>query len=256
MTTRVAIIGNSHMGAYAAARATLSARFPDMRLSFFAFPDHRLTSATLDAQGVLRAEARKGSALPDHIDLAAQDHILLVGQPLGLTRLARLLSSVDVLGWIGLGLERSVSPTLLAEYTDAWVQKPLRTITRYFNDDPRLIVVPQPMVAPRAEIVEGRLSALAHHPEAPRALALWREKLRAAAHDMQARVFFQPESLLTDPAHTHAHFARATRLTDDQPAGPSDYTHMNEDYAVAHFTALTGAMFATAPTPETQEELS
>src|SRR6056297_1276587 len=115
---RVAIIGNSHVGAYLLAREAIMAAFPSVSLSFFALPRHSFSSCTYDASGVLHARETTHPKLPQQIDLSAQEAILMVGQSFALDGLARLMAEFDLLGGQSTGKDRTISASLVTEFID------------------------------------------------------------------------------------------------------------------------------------------
>ncbi|WP_372613722.1 hypothetical protein [Aquicoccus sp.] len=237
---RVAIIGNSHIGAYAEASQAIRAAFPTVELSFFAFPRHDLRSADLGDDGWLRARGDHDSALPSEIDLAAQDRVIVAGQPFAMIGLDALLAEFDILGWPGTGKARRLSPALFAEYTRQAVTGAAGRLMKWFGDDGRgrFTYLAQPLVTDRARPGSSKMATLAFHPAAPRIFEQWHSALAATASDMPCPIVPQPPELRASDVFTPHRFARAATLPPDRAPAPADHIHMSAEYALAHFRAI------------------
>lgn len=250
--TRVAIIGNSHVGAYVEAQAAINAAFPQVELSFFGFPRHKLTSARYGRDGVLAVVGQHNTHLPQRIDLSAQDHILMVGQPIAMIRLNALLARFDVLGWARHGLPQSVSPTLMAEFVAEAVAAGLDRLMKYFRRDARFTFAPQPLIGRSTPPGTSKMTDVAHHPEAARIFALWEAAITGHMADAPCAALLQPPHL-RDGVFTPHRFTRAAALPDPGQAGEADFIHMNADYGLEHFRVFAenrlGAQSAPGLTP-------
>ncbi len=237
---RVAIIGNSHIGAYAEAADAIRAAYPGLALSFFVFPRHDLRSGELGDDGWLRARGDHNSALPSAIDLAAQDRVIVAGQPFAMIGLNALLGAFDILGWPGTGKPRRLSPALFADYTRQAVNGAAERLMRYFHDDGegRFAYLPQPLVTDLARPGSSKMASLAFHPAAPHIFAQWHDALAAAATDLPCTIAPQPQDLRASDIFTPRHFARAATLPAGQSPAPADHIHMSAEYALAHFRAI------------------
>lgn len=237
---RVAIIGNSHIGAYAEAGNAIRTAFPSVDLSFFAFPRHDLRSADLDDNGRLHAKGDQNSALPSEIDLAAQDRIIVAGQPFAMIGLNALLAEFDILAWPGTGKARRISPALFSDYTHQAVRGAARRLMSYFGDDGqgRFTYLPQPLVTDLAQPGTSKMATLAFHPAAPQIFDHWHKALAVTARDLPCPIVPQPPDLRANDIFTPRHFARAATISPKHPPAPADHTHMNAEYALAHFRAI------------------
>lgn len=239
--TRVAIIGNSHVGAYVEARERIEAAFPGVKLGFFAFPRHQLSSATYGQDGVLRIpdddRATGPGGLPRAIDLAAQDHILLVGQQFGAIRLKWFLDLFDVLGFPAAGAPRLASPAVLTAFLQNAAQSGVKRLSRYFRGDARVTYAPLPLTTDGARPDTSSLCRTAFHPAAAQIMPLWHDAIERSGPQTGLSVLPQPAHLRETAVFTPRRFARATALPDPARADHFDYNHMNTDYALEHFRA-------------------
>ncbi|WP_137699620.1 hypothetical protein [Marimonas lutisalis] len=236
--TKLAIIGNSHVGAYVEARTAIEAAFPGLDLSFFVFPRHDLKSARHDETGLLAAVGEHNTALPTEIDLSAQDGILVVGQPFGMIGLNALLAAADVLGWADTGKSRNISPALFAAYLGNAVNLAARRLMKYFRDDGRFAYAPQPLVTDLAEAGSSKMASLAAHPEAARIFPLWHDALARVARELPCRIVPQPDHLRDSAVFTPRRLARTAALPREKTPGPADHIHMTPEYALEHFRAF------------------
>ena len=236
--TRLAIIGNSHVGAYVQAQRTIETAFPGLALSFFVFPRHNLKSARYHKSGLLTAVGDHNVDLPTELDLATQDAILVVGQPFGMIRLNNLLAEADVLGWANTGKPRRISRGLFMAYMGNAVLSAAQRLMKYFRDDGRFAYAPQPLVTDLAEPGSSKMASVAGHPEAARIFPLWQDTLAQTARDLPCRIVPQPAHLRDGPVHTPRRFARTTALPPGRAPGPADHIHMTPEYALEHFRAF------------------
>lgn len=235
--TRVAIIGNSHVGAYLQARDAIEAAFPAVDLSFFALPRHSFSSCSYDADGVLSAQEPPATGLPDQIDLSQSDHILMVGHSFAREGLARLVEDFDVLGLTPRGRTRSVSLALVSEYTDFRVERYCRKLARFLREDPRCVVAPAPF--PAADIPDwaSEQGGWLDHPDRDRLTAIWSDAVLWHMSPLKYGLMKQPDHLVAAPGRSPTAFSRAAALPDGQTPTAADFTHMNADYGFAHFSA-------------------
>ena len=236
--TRVAIIGNSHVGAYLLARETIEAAFPSVSLSFFALPRHSFSSCIYDECGVLHAREATHPNLPRQIDLSAQDAILMVGQSFALDGLGQLISAFDVLGGQNTGQTRTVSPSLVAAFLDHRVARYCHKLAAFLRNDARCVVAPAPHPASNTPSLDTGAAQCSQHPEAPRLLRLWRNSVQRQMSELRYGLMLQPQELTDGPGVSPARYSRAASLPDGQTPTAADYTHMNAEYGFDHFTAF------------------
>ena len=244
---RVAIIGNSHVGAYLLARDAIEAAFPSVALTFFALPRHSFSSCLYDDTGMLRAREPGHPDLPDRIDLSDQHAILMVGQGFALDALARLVAEFDVLGWQGTGKARTVSAPLVSDFVDHRVGRYCRKLADFLRDDPRCVVAPAPFPAANAPALPGGAGQCSQHPEAARLMALWQGSVVRHMQGLRYGLMLQPPHLTQAPGQSPARHARAAALPDGHDRTPADYTHMNSNYGFAHFEAFARHWLGLAP---------
>jgi len=236
--TRVAIIGNSHVGAYLQARDAIEAAFPTVELSFFALPRHSFSSCCYDADGVLSAQEPPASGLPDQIDLSTVDRILMVGQSFAREGLARLVRDFDVLGLAPQGRARSVSLALISDYAEFRVDRYCRKLARFLREDPRCVVAPAPFPAVDMPDWACEQAGWLDHPDAEQLTAIWSDTVLWHMSSLKYGLMTQPASLVAASGRSPAEVARAASLPDGQAPTAADFTHMNADYGFAHFSAF------------------
>lgn len=246
--TRVAIIGNSHVGAYLLARETIEAAFPSVSLSFFALPRHSFSSCIYDERGVLHACEDTHPTLPRQIDLSAQDAILMVGQNFALEGLARLMSEFDLLGGQSTGKTRTVSTSLVTTFLDHRVARYCRKLAKFLHNDGRCIVAPTPHPATNTPSRDTGAAQCSQHPEAPRLLGLWQETVSRHMADLHYGLMVQPDELTDGPGFSPAGYSRAASLPEGQAPTTADYTHMNAEYGFDHFKAFARHWLGILPT--------
>lgn len=245
--TRVAIIGNSHIGAYMLAREVIEAAFPTLELSFFALPRHSFASCHYDESGVLIAREPAAQGLPDRIDLSEKDHILLTGQSFAISGLSRMIGDFDILGLPACGRDRSVSLTLLEEFLVFRIERYCQKLARFLRGDPRCIVAPAPFPANGAADLPEQAAGWLHHPAAAELIALWSETVAYHMSGLPYGYMPQPDHLIASPGRSAAAYARAHTLGPDQTPAAPDYTHMNSDYGFAHFEAFARQWLGLTP---------
>lgn len=245
--TRVAIIGNSHVGAYLQAQAAIEAAFPTVELSFFALPRHSFSSCSLDDDGVLSAQEPPAGGLPDRIDLSKMDHILMVGQGFGREGLDSLVQDFDVLGLAPQGHARSVSLPLVSEYTNFRVERYCRKLARFLHEDPRCVVAPTPFPALDMPQWAREQGGWLDHPDAERLTTIWLDAVIWHMSRLKYGLMPQPASLVAAPGRSPAAYARAAALPKGQTPTAADFTHMNADYGFEHFSAYAQHWLGLAP---------
>ncbi|WP_292291192.1 hypothetical protein [Marivita sp.] len=236
--TRVAIIGNSHIGAYMMAREAIEVAFPTLELSFFALPRHSFASCHYDESGVLIAREPAAEGLPDRIDLSEQDHILLAGQSFAISGLSRMIEDFDILGLPARGRARSVSWALLEEFLDFRIERHCQKLARFLRGDPRCVVAPTPFPADGAADLPEQAAGWLHHPAAAALIGLWSKTVAFHMSGLPYGYMPQPDHLIESPGRSAAAHARAAALGPDKTPSAPDYTHMNSDYGFAHFEAF------------------
>lgn len=235
---RVAIIGNSHVGAYLLARGAIEAAFPSVSLSFFALPRHSFSSCIYDERGVLHACEAGHPKLPRQIDLSAQEAILMVGQSFALEGLARMMSEFDLLGGHSTGKTRSVSAPLVSAFLDHRVARYCHKLAEFLRNDARCVVAPAPYPAANAPGLDTGAAHCSQHPEAPRLLRLWQDTVSRHMTGLHYGLMLQPDELTDGPGFSPARYSRAANLPAGQAPTAADYTHMNAEYGFAHFDAF------------------
>ena len=235
---RVAIIGNSHVGAYILAREAIESAFPSVSLSFFALPRHSFSSCTYDESGVLHAREATHPNLPHQIDLSSQEAILMVGQSFALDGLAQLIGEFDMLGGQSTGKSRTVSGSLVTSFLDHRVARYCHKLAEFLRNDARCVVVPAPHPATNTPELDTGAAQCSQHPEAPRLLRLWQKTVSHQMSELRYGLMLQPQELTDGPVFSPPRYSRAASLPDGQAPTTADYTHMNEDYGFDHFKAF------------------
>ncbi|MDQ7070141.1 MAG: hypothetical protein Q9M48_05275 [Rhodobacterales bacterium] len=259
--TRVAIIGNSHVGALREAESAIKFAFPTLEITYFALARHRFNNAQYGEDGFFRAdipdEAERKSVIEingmTEIDLRDYTHILVVGQGFLFNGLYTLIAQYNILGLTDTGKAQSISKALLRDTMLLRIRGFGNRIARKFHNDPRFVIAQKPFPCLQPDATTDH-AATAAHPDAAQIADL----LRTTIADQMARhpVGFlpAPDDLLSGPLHTKPEFSRAAMLPADQPPSPSDFTHVNARYGFELFKIFANQWLGLVPVTSPQTE--
>lgn len=261
--TRIAIIGNSHVGAPRFGWERVRERFPDVDVEFFSapgryfplleltperrlhFPDKVMEELGAASAALDRINGRRG------VDLAASDLVIWVGYGWPTTEIDDLAATYDVDGLPAAGNARHLSQAAFDAVCDALVEETLPPAEWRGWSAPRLVLGLRPM---RALPAEGkRARRLQGSPGRRAAVRAARDRfldrLRAALDGAGVGLFPQPDETLTPFGATRMEFSRgAVRMRSGKEFPPEDNSHMNADFGRLWWERLL-AWLETRPSP-------
>lgn len=264
---RIAIIGNSHVGALREAKSAIKAAYPTLELSYFALARHRFNAANYGEDGILRAdiadESERASVLKINgitsIDLRSFTHILVVGQGFLLKGLYPLIAQHNILGLTETAQARSISLGLLREAAVQRIRGVGNRLAQRFREDPRFVIAQMPY--PCAQIdpqIDPGHAATAAHPDAAQLYEIIQSIIAQQMARHPLGYLAAPAPLAAAPFQTKAQYARAYALpsghVSEQAPEPGDYTHMNSDYGFELFKVFANQWLGLAPLKSPQTE--
>lgn len=255
MTTRVALIGNSHASALGAAAARLDAAYPDLDFSHFALPRHGFQRAHMDDYGVLHADTdnRRDEAFiiklngSASIDLTPFDHIVVAGIGFNRRTLFAATEAYDILDLTLTGKEHTISLAHLQTLIDSRVRGNLLRTLEILGEDARITLLQAPYETEQILTVPDQLLEAARHPDAQYLMDMFETLIKGAIADSPYQVVTPPHALLAAPFLTKAQYNRAADIDAAQGRGKADFTHMNSDYGFEIFKAFAHQQLNLAP---------
>lgn len=261
--TRIAIIGNSHVGALRDADSAIKAAFPTLEITYFALARHRFNAATYGEDGIFRADipdtAERESVLAingmTEIDLRDYAHILVIGQGFLVNDIYTFIAQNNILGLADTGQARSISLRLLRDTMLLRIRGVGNRLTKKFHNDPRFVIaqMPFPCAQACADASPDHAAVIAH-PDAAQIADLLRTTIAGQMARHPLGFLAAPNALAAGPLQTKSEFARANALPSDQKPSPSDYTHMNADYGIKLFKIFANQWLGLAPLTSPQTE--
>lgn len=265
--TRVAVVGNSHLGAIKLGWEQVAARHPELQVEFFAAPGthyYRLEMFEPRKFGLPPGSSSGTGERLDRlngrrwIDLAAADVVVVVGREAGFNAAAGLLAEHDVDGLPEAGPElapRRLSAAAFAAFADAIAARS-GLVEHWRNwDRPRVHLLP------RTRPAESALRGAATPELRPwRRLARSPEKLLAGIDSyvdrLEAEMAAEGVVLLRQPAAslsahglTRENMTRGSlRIDGDVGHGEDDVSHANAEYGALFWEAYASRL-AGAPQP-------
>lgn len=252
--TRVAVVGNSHLGAIKLGWDRLAARHPELKVEFFAAPGthfHRLEMfAPLKFGLPPQSDSGTGARLDKlngrrWIDFAGFDAVVLVGRDGGFTTAATLLANHDVDGMPEAGARSRLSPAAFEAFCDAIAAGSLPAEPWRDWGRPRLYMMPRPrpgeplLSLPPKDGGHRPWRRLAGAPAKLRAgLAFYRDRLEAQLAAAGITLLTQPAATLSDSGLTREDMTRGSlRIDGDVGHGEEDVGHANADYGALFWEA-------------------
>lgn len=245
--TRLAIVGNSHVGALKRAWDEMEPKPEGVELAFFAVPDRlqrrfRLSDDLVYAPGPRTrserpeiAEAAEKINGASSIDLAPCDAVVLYGGSLFQSELATVIGTYDVDGCRAAGAPRRMSLAAFEAFCESYAEAALPASRWIGTRIPRLAVFPRPLPAEGAEMSSDPLfapwSAVAARPEGARAMVERIFTAMAAAHARHGIDFLrQPAETLTPIGLTSGEYTKGSSRLNSERHPDEDVTHMNALY--------------------------
>lgn len=245
--TRLAIIGNSHVGAIKRAW-DVAPRPEGIELAFFALPQIHLRQFRLNRKLLRFAAGPDASAREDFmrmvtqvngapsIDLGGFDAVMLYGGTTLQAEIVRLMNDYDIDGLRAAGAPRRMSrpafDAVLAGLAEISLPRPFWRGTRI----PRFAVFPRPIPSAGATTSDSPhfsgWARIAARPDGAREIFDLHFAAMAAAHARKGIDFLrQPAATLEPNGLTNAIFTKgSTRLRANRPHPATDFGHMNARY--------------------------
>jgi hypothetical protein len=244
--TRVAVVGDSHVGAIKLGWDRLAARHPELKIEFFAAPGSHFNRISMfePFKFGLPAESDSGTgARLDKlngrrwIDLARADVVVLVGRDGGFMAAASLLADHDVDG-LPEGRSRRLSHAAFDTFCDAIAEQSVPGGPWRGWGRPRLFLLPRTRPAEnllrfRPKVMELRAwRRLARTPgKLGAGLALYRDRLEPQLAAAGIGLLDQPAASLSDNGLTREDMTRGSlRIDGDDGHSEADATHANAEY--------------------------
>ncbi|WP_299626519.1 hypothetical protein [uncultured Tateyamaria sp.] len=245
--TRVAIIGNSHLAAFADAAEAIEARYPGVALSFFG----------LDNQLFFKSDLRKGKALrladpPSEntrqvidpkgahvLDFAAFDLVLLTSHGFYLRHLFEALGSFNLLGLRALNdTGPLVSQACLRDAMAGHINAYTNRLRRFFPAAENMVVVQMPYPSTKAVEVSDALAGLQAQPDRQALFEMFNSGVHEHMFAKSLAYLPVPETAMADPFFSKPDLSRAAEMDPDAEPELTDYMHMNASYAALVFDEL------------------
>lgn len=245
--TRLAIVGNSHVGALKRAWDEMAPKPEDVDLTFFAVPDKlrrhfRLTGDLVYAprprirseQPVIVETAEKINGASS-IALAGLDAVVLYGGSLLQSEFATVIGTYDVDGYRAAGAPRRMSRAAFEAFCDSYAEATLPSARWFGTRIPRLAAFPRPLPAEGAEASSNPLlapwRAVAARPDGARAMVERLFIAMAAAHARHGIDFLRqpPETLMANGLTSGDYTKGSSRLNNERHPD-EDVSHMNARY--------------------------
>lgn len=248
MTTRLTIVGNSHVAALKRAWDAMESRPAEIDLRFFASPDRYLRHFRLGHDLVFRLPAVAAKQRPliarsarqvngaTEIDLSGSDAVVLYGGVLFQCEFAEIIATYDVDGYRAAGAPRRMSRAAFEAVCDDLAEAALPRAFWLRGDIARFAVFPRPLPSEGAATAGGERTApwrdVAVRPEGARAMVERLFVALGAAHARRGIDFLrQPASTLEPSGMTSAVYSRDShRLIPGEKHSDDDVTHMNARY--------------------------
>jgi hypothetical protein len=247
--TRIAVVGNSHVGALKLGWERVAARHPGLQVEFFAAPGGHFNRLQMFAplkfgagpktvnRSAGRVEALNGRRW---IDLAPADVVMLVGRSGGLGIMAALLAEHDVDGLPETDREmppRRLSAAAYDAFCDAVAERSLTEPWSSFGSRPRLVLLPR--TRPSEAALRGPATSynrpwrqLARTPDKLDAgVERYLDRLAARLAASGGSLLRQPPASLAASGLTREDMTRGSLRTDGSTNhSQDDAAHANADY--------------------------
>lgn len=267
--TRIAVVGNSHVGALKLGWERVAARHSNLRVEFFAAPGNHFYRLEMFAPlkfgagpGNVTRSAERVEALNGRrwIDLAPADAVMLVGRSVGMGVAAELLAEHDVDGLPEAGRDiapRRLSAAAYDAFCDAIAAQSVTEPWAGFGPKPRLVVLPR--TRPSEAALRGPATAdnrlwrqLARTPDKLNAgLDRYFDRLAARLAAQGSALLRQPEASLAASGLTREDMTRGSLRTDGTVGhSEDDATHANAEYGALFWETCGPRLAAGLPTAE------
>lgn len=238
---KILVLGTSHAGTVRMAHDTIAARFPTLELSYFGLPGGEFGNAVMDGSCFVAPESAREVSQDWNgclsTDLAAVDHVFLVGERFGHETVLRLLLWHDTLEE---GARREfpvMSRAAMTALIESAVSVRVGSINRRLGGHAPLTVTPAPYPLLRSwrpgKGHERKIKELVERAHIDDWIEVYETTI--ATQMAQAGLGFVPQPLETrhDCLRTLNRFARAP--LPKSPEKPVDNRHMNAEFGALLF---------------------
>ncbi len=260
---KVAVVGTSNIGAIKYAEAQIAAEHPSLKVTCFGLPGGKFDGAhTMDSQfGPDRADhgamklARRVNGAPT-IDLMAFDHILVIGDTLGMPHTLWTAASYDIADWPSrTGRQLLSEPAFRAAVTEAIATRADHLRSQFADRPIHVALAPYPTTAvvPKGEHHQMPYAAMATHPEAARIQTLFNDALTRILSDRHMTFVPQPSETIASPFLTKEPYGHGSMDFRNEGRLLDDHRHMNADFGASLFRAFALALTQDTAAPQNQE---
>lgn len=245
--TRLAIVGNSHVGALKRAWDEMAPKPEAVDLAFFAVPDKLQRHFRLRDDLVYAPRSKMRSERPalvetaekingaSSIALAGFDAVVLYGGSLLQREFAMVIGTYDVDGYRAAGAPRRMSRAAFEAFCDSYAEATLPSSRWFGTRIPRLAAFPRPLpaegVETRSESLFAPWRAVVARPDGARAMIERLFTAMAAAHARHGIDFLrQPAETLTPIGLTSGEYTKGSSRLNSERHPDEDVTHMNARY--------------------------
>lgn len=254
---RVAVVGTSNIGAVKYADMRIAAAHPDLHVTCYGLPGGKFDGARLiDGQfgpdradnGAMKLAKRVNGATT--IDLTAFDHILVIGDTLGMPAVLWTAIQYDIADWpTRRGLPLLSEPAFCAAMEEAITAR-ADHLRAQFGDLPLHVALapyPTTAVVPRGDHHQQPYASMATHPEAARIHDAYRAALHAALASRNMILVPQPPETVAQPFLTVEAYGHGSMDFRADGRLLNDHRHMNADFGASLFAAFALAIPPTQP---------
>lgn len=246
---RVAIVGTSNIGAFKYAANAIASAHPNLDVSYYGLPGGKFDTCRTGADGIFQpdpldtktramAERINGSA---GIDLTTFDHLLVIGDTLGMPAALWTALGYDIADWpTRTGRDLLSLPAYKATLQEAITARAdhLRGQFGAFKLHVALAPYPTTAVVPKGPLHQQPYASMASYPHAADVQSLYREALTQALNARDMTFIAQPGETIASPFLTHERFGHGAMDFRDADRALDDHRHMNANFGASLFHAF------------------
>lgn len=255
---KIAVIGTSNIGAVKYAADRIAATYPHLRVTFFGLPGGKFDGACTisDEFGPDRSDhsamklARRVNGSPT-LDLRPFDHILVIGDTLGMPSTLWTALSYDIADWpTRTGRDLMSLSAFKATVNEAISTRATHLRTQFSDRAIHVALAPYPTTAvvPKGEHHQQPYAGMATHPHVAQIHTLFRDALTSilATHGMT--LIPQPGETIAAPFLTREHYGHGSMDFRAEGRLLNDHRHMNADFGASLFDAFALTLHPTHDT--------
>lgn len=259
---KIAIIGTSNIGPVKSALPEIARDWPDLQVTCFGLPGGRFARASVDERGVFRTNpddpagarlARKINGT-ETISLARFDHVLVVGDGLGLPGILFTAAGYDIAEWDSRRGAPLLSEAGFLKVIEHTVTARVADLARQFADIRPLSFAPAPYptveVVPEGPHHQQPFAAMAGHPEAGQVEGLVRAAMGWALGAQGIGYVPQPPETVDRPFLTRAEFANDAEDFRTPGHTLADKRHMNAAFGASLFRSFALGLSSNQTAPD------